>query len=413
MNPENAIEVRDLKKHFKIYLDKGSTLKEKALFKKRTRYEYRDVLNGISFDVKKGEAVGLIGSNGCGKSTTLKLLTRIIYPDDGTIEMSGRVASLIELGAGFHPDLSGRENIFINASIFGLKNEEIEERLDDIITFSELEEFIDNPIRTYSSGMYMRLAFSIAINVDADILLIDEILAVGDAAFQDKCFARLKEIKSRGATIVIVSHSLGQIENICEKSIWIYEGKIREEGKPIEVHEKYLSHMAEYRKKRAAKELKIQKPVKEKNQGEDGTWQGDDSVVFDEIRAFDKNEDMQTLFETGEPMRIDIDYRIKGDIKKLVFGIGFLRSDGLLVYSVRSRNDLVEIIPKKKDRLSINFDQMLLLPDVYTVDIAAFHWDGSLAGYSNHALTIEIMSQRKEVGVARIPHTWITGDVSE
>ena len=142
--------------------------------------EERNVLNGISFTVKKGEAIGLIGHNGCGKSTTLKLLTKIMYPDGGTIEMQGRVSSLIELGAGFHPDMSGRENININASIFGLSKKEIERRLDDIISFSELEEFVDNPVRTYSSGMYMRLAFSVAINVDADILLIDEILAVGE-----------------------------------------------------------------------------------------------------------------------------------------------------------------------------------------------------------------------------------------
>ncbi|MCI6035838.1 MAG: ABC transporter ATP-binding protein, partial [Firmicutes bacterium] len=167
MKPENAIEVHDITKSFKVYLDKGDTIKEKVIFSNRRKYENRQVLRGISFEVKKGEAIGLIGHNGCGKSTTLKLLTKIMYPDSGTIEMKGRVSSLIELGAGFHPDMSGRENIYINASIFGLSRKEIDERLDDIIEFSELEEFIDNPVRTYSSGMYMRLAFSVAINVDA------------------------------------------------------------------------------------------------------------------------------------------------------------------------------------------------------------------------------------------------------
>ena len=173
MKPENAIEVNHVTKSFKVYLDKGRTLKEKILFQNRRKYERRTVLDGISFEVKKGEAIGLIGQNGCGKSTTLKLLTRIMYPDSGTIEMAGRVSSLIELGAGFHPDMSGRQNIYINASIFGLNRKEIDARLNDIISFSELEEFIDNPVRTYSSGLYMRLAFSVAINVDADILLID------------------------------------------------------------------------------------------------------------------------------------------------------------------------------------------------------------------------------------------------
>ena len=198
MQPENAIEVRDLTKKFKVYMDKGSQLKERVLFRKRNRYEERWVLNGISFNVRKGEAVGLIGHNGCGKSTTLKLLTKIIYPDSGTVEMNGRVSSLIELGAGFHPDMSGRENIYTNASIFGLSKKEIDARVDEIIAFSELEDYIDNPVRTYSSGMYMRLAFSVAINVDADILLIDEILAVGDAHFQEKCFEKMQEIKKNG-----------------------------------------------------------------------------------------------------------------------------------------------------------------------------------------------------------------------
>ncbi|MBP5451793.1 MAG: ABC transporter ATP-binding protein [Treponema sp.] len=255
MDSENAIEVKDIKKSFKVYFDKSNLLKERVLFWKRNKYERRNVLKGISFNVKKGEAIGLIGHNGCGKSTTLKLLTKIMYPDSGTIEMKGRVSALIELGAGFHPDMSGRENIYTNAAIFGLTKTEIDRKVDDIIAFSELQEFIDNPVRTYSSGMYMRLAFAIAINVDADILLIDEILAVGDAAFQKKCFDRLKEIKTEGTTIVIVSHSLNQIENICERSIWIDKGLIRAEGSPQNVHAQYLDFMGVQQPEQKAKEL--------------------------------------------------------------------------------------------------------------------------------------------------------------
>ncbi len=241
MKPENAIEVKNAKKKFKVYFDKGSSLKEKILFQNRNRYEDRWVLNGISFEVKKGEAIGLIGKNGCGKSTTLKLLTRIMYPNEGNIEIQGRVSSLLELGAGFHPDMSGRENIYTNASIFGLSRKEINQRMNEIVAFSELEEFLDNPVRTYSSGMYMRLAFSVAINVDADVLLIDEILAVGDVSFQAKCFEKLKEIKANGTTIIIVSHSMGQIEQICDRTIWIENGLIKEEGIPKFVGEHYLA----------------------------------------------------------------------------------------------------------------------------------------------------------------------------
>lgn len=239
----HAIEVRNVKKKFRVYFDKGHTLKEKALFLRRRKYEEREVLKDISFAVKKGEAVGLIGSNGCGKSTTLKLLTRIMYPDAGTVEMAGRVSSLLELGAGFHPDMSGRENVYINASIFGLGRKEIDRRIDDIIAFSELEQYMDNPVRTYSSGMYMRLAFSVAIHVNADILLVDEILAVGDVSFQAKCIQKLCGIKEQGTTIVLVSHSIEQIEQICERSIWIQDGYVRMDGSAKEVDREYLLYM--------------------------------------------------------------------------------------------------------------------------------------------------------------------------
>ena len=240
---EDVICLDHVSKSFKVYYDKAPSLKDKALFWKRNRHETRAVLDDISFSIKKGEAVGLIGKNGCGKSTTLKLLTKIIYPTSGTISVNGRVSALIELGAGFHPDMSGRENIYINAAIFGLTKKQIDAKLDDIIEFSGLGEFIDNPVRTYSSGMYMRLAFAVAINVEAEILFIDEILAVGDAAFQEKCFNKLIEVRDRGTTIVIVSHSLGSIEKFCSRSIWIKDGKIEMDGKPAEVHAKYLEWM--------------------------------------------------------------------------------------------------------------------------------------------------------------------------
>ena len=240
MKDINAIEVHDITKKFRVYLDRGTTLKELTLFKKRRKYEERKVLDGISFEVKKGEAIGLVGENGCGKSTTLKLLTRIMYPDSGTIEMRGRVSSIIELGAGFHPDMSGRQNIYINASIFGLSRKEIERRVNDIIAFSELEEFIDNPVRTYSSGMYMRLAFSVAINVDADILLIDEILSVGDEHFQNKCFDKMQELKDQGKTMVFVTHNMGSVKRLCDRAVWLCDGKIKMDGNTDEVVDEYV-----------------------------------------------------------------------------------------------------------------------------------------------------------------------------
>ena len=237
---EYAIKVENLTKEFKLFYDKPTTLKERLVFWNRKKEDSRTVLKNIHLNIKKGETVALIGTNGSGKSTLLKLMTKIIYPTKGSLITNGKLTSLLELGAGFHPDFTGRENIYFNASIFGLTKEEIERRVDEIIEFSELGEFIDSPVRTYSSGMYMRLAFSVAINVDADILLIDEILAVGDQHFQDKCFAKLKELKESDKTIVIVTHSLDQVRKLCTRAIWIYNGEVRLDGKPDEVVDEYL-----------------------------------------------------------------------------------------------------------------------------------------------------------------------------
>lgn len=237
---ENVIIVDKVYKDFKIYYDKANSLKEKLLFWNRNRADRLHILKGISLTIKKGESVGLIGTNGSGKSTLLKLMTKIIYPNKGKITIHGKLASLLELGAGFHPDFSGRENIYFNASIFGMTKKEIDARLDQIIAFSELEEFIDNPVRTYSSGMYMRLAFAVAINVDADILLVDEILAVGDQHFQEKCHNKMKELKKEGKTIVIVSHDMKMIKEFCDKAVWLKNGKIEMQGNTNEVVKKYL-----------------------------------------------------------------------------------------------------------------------------------------------------------------------------
>lgn len=239
-----VIKVSHVSKHFNVYYDKANTLKERMIFFNRNKKEVRNVLQDINLEIKKGETVALIGVNGSGKSTLLKLLTKIIYPNSGTIEIKGKLTSLLELGAGFHPDFSGRENIYFNASIFGLNKAQIDKRIDDIIAFSELGDYIDNPIRTYSSGMYMRLAFAVAINVDADILLIDEVLAVGDQHFQEKCLNKMKELKSEGKTMVFVSHSMDAVKFLCDRSVWLYNGKIRKDGKTDKVIEEYLKECA-------------------------------------------------------------------------------------------------------------------------------------------------------------------------
>ena len=235
-----AINITNVTKTFKLYSDKPNTLKERLVRGRKNKTEARVILDNINLEIKKGETVALIGVNGSGKSTLLKLMTKIIYPNKGKVETNGKLTSLLELGAGFHPDFTGRENIYFNAAIFGLTRREIDKRLDAIIEFSELGELIDSPVRTYSSGQYMRLAFSVAINVDAEILLIDEILAVGDQHFQDKCFNKLKELSESDMTIVIVSHSLESLKELCKRAIWINNGKVALDDDCTKVIDEYL-----------------------------------------------------------------------------------------------------------------------------------------------------------------------------
>lgn len=261
-NTKDAIVVKNLYKSFKVVYDKPQTLKERIVsLGKNNNIEKRLILEDISINIKKGETVALIGTNGSGKSTLLKLMTKILYPTKGNLETYGKLTSLLELGAGFHPDFTGRENIYFNASIFGLTRNEINDRIEEIINFSELGDFIDNPVRTYSSGMYMRLAFSVAINVDAEILLIDEILGVGDQYFQDKCFKKLEELRDGDKTVVIVSHSLDTLKELCTRAIWIYKGKVKLDGKPEYVIDKYLKQVViDHRE--SSKNIKIEKKDK-------------------------------------------------------------------------------------------------------------------------------------------------------
>lgn len=430
---ETVIDVSHISKKFRVYFDRGTQLKERILFKERNRYEDRQVLKDINFSVKRGEAVGLIGHNGCGKSTTLKLLTRIMYPDSGSIKMKGRVVALIELGAGFHPDMSGRENIYTNASIFGLTKKEIDEKLDDIIAFSELEEFIDNPVRTYSSGMYTRLAFSVAINVDADILLIDEILAVGDAGFQAKCFNRLKEIKADGATIVIVSHALSQVEEICDRSIWIHEGLIKAEGKPTEVHEQYLDYIDAYRKEVAEKEFirqekkrlaeeaankeeeekklaeakKAQQAEEEEYKAIQESRKGDGSLEITSVTMHNAEGAGSTIFMTGEEVSINIEYKVIRPLESPCFVIGIQRIDKVLVSSYSSSNDGFAMGTVDKDGTSkFVINSLQLLPGIYSIDVVTVSWNGNIVTYKSDACRFEMTKKNAEDGIVYLPHKW-------
>ncbi len=440
----SVINVDNVHKKFKVYYDKGQTFKEKLLFKNRNYYEDRWVLKGISFKLEKGEAIGLIGENGSGKSTLLKLMTKIMYPDKGTIEIKGRVSSLIELGAGFHADMTGKENIYTNASIFGLTRKEIDSRMKDIIEFSELKDFIDNPVRTYSSGMYMRLAFSVAINVNADVLLIDEILAVGDANFQAKCYDKLRELKASGITIVIVTHDLNIVERFCNKAIWINNGKIGESGVSTKVVDSYLNFMNNKKydnmiiRQDEISEIKEEQIIVENEITEVNKQEDEESLVTDELKINDAFEDTEeesidynanrfglkyieitnaeirnidgiktSVVKSGERIELDIYYKVNKKLEEYVFGMGFYTLDGICIFGTNTQIDRL-IIPHSKDSGMVKFfvDEIPLLSGKYVLQVAVVDRNGTPMDFYRDYCRFDVINNDRSVGLISINRKW-------
>jgi len=428
-----VIDASGIHKKYRVYLDKGYSLKEKVLFWKRNRYEERWVLKGVDLQVKKGEAVGLLGVNGCGKSTFLKLLSRIMYPDKGTVTINGRVSCLIELGAGFHPDLSGRENIYTNAAIFGLTKKEIDARLHDIIEFSELEDYIDNPVRTYSSGMYMRLAFSVAINVDADILLIDEILAVGDANFQDKCFKKLSQLKREGMTIVIVSHDIGTIERFCDKGIWIKDGVCASSGIIKNVVSDYREYLEEQRQ--AALEKEVEAKTKLAESGEDPaqlasmpeTFLNENATADDidyaanrfglgyavitNVVLRDHEGKINSTFVAGKPCSMDIHYQIKKESKEYIFGMAIMSKDWYMLYGTNQREDGKPTdLPGKTGVVTFKINDLNLKTGRYIFSLSIIDENETPMDFYRNYCEFDVVSDKGGIGVVEIDHDWIIQD---
>ncbi|MEG6567635.1 ABC transporter ATP-binding protein [Thermoanaerobacterium saccharolyticum] len=398
-----AIEVNDVTKIYKIHRGKPTTLKDRIILKNKNLTEEFVPLKNVSLKVEKGESVGIIGENGSGKSTLLKLISKIIYPDKGEIITRGKVSSLIELGAGFHPDFTGRENIYVNASIFGFTKREIDKKIDDIISFSELEEFIDTPVRTYSSGMYMRLAFSVAINIDPDILLIDEILAVGDEHFQRKCFNKLSEFKKRGVTIVIVSHDFGSIEKLCDKAVWIDKGIVKEEGTPRDVIRSYLDFSAE---KDNRKDTNISVKV-ETNVAEDNII-GTGEVRITKVNLIDADGREKNIFRTGEEAILKISYKCNSDVgNDVVFGMAVYNNNGLNCFGTNTYLDNINIQNLKSEgEVMFRIKRLNLLDGEYFLDVSCHRINSELYDYKKSVLTFNMYSVIKEVGIFRLDHEW-------
>jgi len=317
-----AISVDGVSKYFRLYHEKNQYLKTALLRGRRARYEEFWALNNVSLEIPTGSTFGIIGSNGSGKSTLLKCLAGILTPDKGTVTHNGHVVALLELGAGFHPDLSGRENIYLNGAILGMTRADIEKRFDDIIDFSGLGHFIDNPVKNYSSGMVVRLGFAIAINVDPEILIIDEVLAVGDASFQLRCLEKIEEFRKIGKTVVFVSHGLDQVVKLCHTVAWLDQGSIKMIGPANEVVNEYsgMSFGAE-----------------ETEEGEAGKRWGSREIEIDRVELLDDTGTEPRVFSTGQPMTVRIHYKAKEPIDDVIAGVRITLPLGTNVWGANSK----------------------------------------------------------------------------
>jgi ABC-2 type transport system ATP-binding protein len=317
-----AIEVDDVAKRFRLIHERNSTLKG-MIFNgfKRTVHEEFWALKGVTFDVAEGSTYGLVGHNGSGKSTLLKCMARIYRPDRGNIAMRGRVSALLELGAGFHPELSGRENVYLNGSILGMSKREIDARFDDIVAFAGLEEFIDTPVKNYSSGMFVRLGFSVAITVEPDILMVDEVLAVGDESFQLRCMEKFAELRRGGRTIVIVSHGLDAVRNICDKAAWLDHGRLMKEG---EAHDVVTAYLESVRDDRRASESSHGIVTPEETSEPGAGWH------IGGVELLDDDGKDAGVVQSGSPITIRAEIESGAD-EDVALAIGLYRTDGVHV----------------------------------------------------------------------------------
>jgi ABC-type polysaccharide/polyol phosphate transport system ATPase subunit len=423
----DVVTVTNVTKSFKLYKERASTLKERILRKGRNKYEKFLALDDVSITIKKGQTVGLLGRNGSGKSTLLKLLTGILYPDHGQINMQGKVSSLLELGAGFHPDFTGRENIFMNAAILGLTKKEIKAKLNQIIAFSELKDYIDNPVKNYSSGMYMRLAFSIAIMVEPDILLIDEVLAVGDAAFQQKCMDQLIKLKTKGTTIIFVSHDLGATKKLCDRVIWINRGKIIDDGLPGKVIDGYLAYLANEENIRMIEEqqqsvdkteedagvIDHQESVAayqpETDPGNDSNRRGNRFVEITDVILSNSDKTKKLSFMSGEALEINLIYKVNKTVENPVFGVSFYTIDNTLCYGTSTYIDQYEMnhfTVGDTGTVVFKVPSLDFIAGTYTISVSVQDQNGNQYDLHDKRNSFKVTSLSDETGIAKLNHYW-------
>jgi len=408
-----AIEVDNVSRIYQKYSSRHrfqtfkSALVRGDLFKAIKPDELVTALDGVSFKVEKGQTFGIIGENGSGKSTLLKLVAGIAKPTAGRVAVNGKVSALIELGAGFHPEITGRENIFINGIMLGLSKKEINEKFDDIVRFAELEEFIDAPVKTYSSGMYMRLGFSVAINVNPEILLIDEVLAVGDASFIPKCLDRIDDFRRRKKTILFVSHDLATVEKICDRVAWMKNGRVITIGEPKRIVDAYLQDVTNKQEK--AFEKRHQEPptaqIPEEERRENRWGKREVEIVKVTLRSLAGQE--KHVFAPEEGMVIEMDVVAYSPIKDFVFGVGVFNSMGVSCYGTNTQlEDFEPVLIEGENKVGCRIKRLNLINGTYYLDLAVHKRDGYPFDYHRNLYSFLVSSQLKDVGIARLDHRW-------
>jgi lipopolysaccharide transport system ATP-binding protein len=365
-------------------------------------------LQDVTFAVPSGHTLGIIGRNGSGKSTLLKLLAGIYRPDRGKIAVHGKVGALLDLGAGFHPEFSGRENIFINGTVLGLSKREIRQHLDDIIRFAELEAFIDEPVKTYSVGMYMRLGFSVAVHADPDILLIDEILAVGDEGFIQKCYDKVAAFRRRGKTIILVSHDSSTVSRWCDTVVWLEDGKVQDQGIPQRLIDLYRQHIAAQEAEVAVGEhLRIAEEVRQAPEVETANRWGSREVEIVAVKMFHSSGQERYVYQSGESVRMVIHYRVHRPVPDTVFGIALMRSDGLWCYGTNTAVEDLLLPPLGEEGdVEVLLERLDFVAGTYYLDVAVHALDGYPYDYHHGLYSFAVKSDLQEIGVCRIPHSW-------
>ena len=442
--PPGSVRILDVSKSFRkqsVIRSSYSTLKTGLIRGFSARRQAREhcvtALRDITVKVAPGCALGVIGRNGSGKSTLLKLIAGIYRPDQGTVDVCGRISALIELGAGFHPDFTGRENIYLGGVMYGLSRREIDERFYDIVRYAELEDFIEEPVRTYSSGMYMRLGFSLAVHTDPDILLVDEVLAVGDAAFIHRCQETISEFRRRGKTLIFVTHDLSAVSRWCDDAIWLEKGRVAKRGDPRWVIDCYLQAV----KEQEQAELIADNVARKEGAGEgdvepfalhediteessDGHRWGNRDVEISAVRMKGASGEEKWLFSDEESVEVEVSFTVHKPVKDLVFGIGILRADGLCVLGTNT--DIEEIglaneggtargdraleagqtIEPVSGVYSYRMPRLGLVEDTYYLDVAAHHRDGTPFDYHHRLYKFSVRGKYRYQGVVVPAHSW-------